>query len=55
MAIAMGIAMLYPGGGRTGPGNVDPARIEAESASISMTRIKQARQILRHSTPLAAD
>lgn len=49
----MGIALLFPEGGRTGPGNIDPATNAAEAAAISERRIRQARQVLRHSAELA--
>jgi hypothetical protein len=51
--LAMGIALLYPDGGKPAPGRKDPAATEAENVSVSMTRIKQARQVLRHSPDLA--
>lgn len=47
---AMAIAMLYPEPGR-GRGNIDAAR--KETGSVSFTRIKEARQVLRYSREVA--
>lgn len=47
--IAMCVAMVYPEPKR-GPGNVDPAK---ETETVSYTRIKQARTVLRYSPDLA--
>jgi hypothetical protein len=48
---AMSIALLYPDGGKPAPGRKDPAATEAETASVSMRRVKEARQVLRHGAP----
>ena len=44
---AMSIAMLYPEDGKPAPGRRDPAATEAETVSVSLSRVKQARQVLR--------
>jgi hypothetical protein len=49
---AMALAMIYPEPPR-GRGKVDQARKEAETASFSYRRYKEARQILRHSEKMA--
>jgi hypothetical protein len=46
----MGIALLYPGGqGKKD----DEAETSAETADVSMRRVQEARQVLRHSRDLA--
>jgi len=49
---AMALAVIYPEPPR-GRGKVDQARKEAETASFSYRRYKEARQILRHSEKMA--
>ena len=48
----MALAVIYPEPPR-GRGKVDQARKEAETASFSYRRYKEARQILRHSEKMA--
>jgi hypothetical protein len=50
----MSIAILYPEGGKPAPGRIDPAATAAETASVSMRRVQQARQVLRAAPDLAA-
>jgi hypothetical protein len=49
---AMAMALLYPEPER-GRGKKDPAKKEAETASFSYRRVKQARQVLAYSRELA--
>ena len=50
---AMMLAMMYPDGGKPAPGRRDPAITESEKISVSMARVKIARQVLRFSYELA--
>ena len=50
----MALAMMYPEPER-GRGKKDEAKKEADSASFSYRRVKQARQILAHRRSLAED
>jgi hypothetical protein len=49
---AMQLAILFPEPER-GRGKKDEARKEAETSSLSYSRVKQARQVLRYSRELA--
>lgn len=49
---AMALAMIYPDPER-GRGKKDESRKQTESGSFSYTRVKQARQVYRHSAKLA--
>lgn len=51
---AISLAILYPDGGKPAPGRKDPAATAAETASVSMRRIQEARQVLRYSQDLGA-
>jgi hypothetical protein len=50
---AMEIAWLYPKGERGRYAEEDPASKSAQNADLSMRRVRQARQVLRHSLELA--
>jgi len=50
---AMMLALLYPDGGKPAPGRRDPVLTELETISVSFARVKQARQVFRHSPELA--
>jgi hypothetical protein len=44
----MAVALIYPDGGKQAPGRKDPGATAADSASVSMKRVRDARQIVRH-------